>query len=192
MKTLITRYKDFLYESSYTTPSDPEFYHIEKYEVIDGIMNCFEDVSLSDSHIHMIPFKFGRINGKFSCSKNLQLSSLENCPFYVRDNFYCSYTNITNLDHCPKYVGRDFHMEGLSCINNLDDYPVCIIKGELYGIPAPQKYFNRVCEIIKNNEDLFTPLLDNKLAFHQQVMRIDPSFIEFYHNISPPSTRTII
>ena len=54
------------------------------------------DVDLNNKDFEEIPYKFGRVNGYFSLSRNKDLMSLKNCPNYIIGN------NMFDVDDCPR------------------------------------------------------------------------------------------
>ena len=66
-------------------------------------------VDLDDKKFEKLPYKFGRVNGYFSIS-SLNLTSLENCPYYVDGHFSCSVCpQLDSLEGCPKEVSSNFY-----------------------------------------------------------------------------------
>ena len=209
---MITKYDKFISEKKEYTEKDPEFWAIRDYYWINGLLNARQAVNFSHSDITKIPFKFGVVHGTFDVD-NCMLTTLENSPsvvhgaFFCRNNkftdlygspdyikgfFECKYNHeLKSLDHCPK------EMMNLSCDEKfirdrpLEDYPIAIYHNER-TFEFENKYFDRVYGIVYKNQDMFRPLLDDKIRFHQQVMRMDPSLIPIYNTIKPPSNRTVI
>ena len=72
------------------------------------------DVNLSYKHFKELPYKFGKVNGYFSLSRNKNLISLKNCPNYIMGNnmfdIDCCY-QLNSLEGCPKEVGGVFIVE---------------------------------------------------------------------------------
>lgn len=230
---MITTYNEFVNENNISVPED---YSITKYEWNNGVLDCFQDVDLSNKNLTKIPFPFGKIEGYFNCSDNPNLYSLEGCPYEVTlffdcyncvnltsligcpkkvgtefacsqctlltslegcpeiipENFYCDNTSLNNFDHCPKKVGNEFTGYNISSIKSIEDYPLCIIEGEIDLSLSKTHKFNKIHEIVKENVDIFENLLDDKIKFHQMVMRLDPTLISYYTTINPPSRRTIL
>jgi len=92
-------------------------YTINPDETIDVDGN----VNLAYKGLTIIPLKFNKVTGSFSC-KNNELVSLEGCPNYVGGDFYCSYNQLTSLEGCPKEVGGDFWFES-NKLTSLNGYP---------------------------------------------------------------------
>ena len=46
-------------------------------------------VTLDEKNFKELPYKFGKVHGFFSLASNPNLTSLKNCPYYVRGRFYC-------------------------------------------------------------------------------------------------------
>lgn len=106
------KYKDF-YNNSLNEK--------EYYEVFD--------VNVEDLENNLIPFKYKNSDckGKFVC-KNLNLTSLENCPDKVHFDFSAKENNLTNLEHCPSYIGGAFNVS-LNNLTSLKYFPK-----EIHGI----------------------------------------------------------
>jgi hypothetical protein len=45
-----------------------------------------------------------------------KLTTLEGCPKYIGDSFYCGYNALTTLEGCPSYVGGYFECRYNHCI----------------------------------------------------------------------------
>ena len=91
-----------------------EEFGIKNYTINnDGTIDVDGDVNLSRYNLIKIPFKFGRVTGRFYCLDN-QLTSLEGCPEEVGGYFACSKNNLKNLIGGPQEVGGDY-----ICINNV-------------------------------------------------------------------------
>jgi len=70
------------------------------------VNQIYGDVSL---YLDYIPswLKNIRIEGYLSLDYR-RLTSLENCPQYVKDSFYLDCKNLKSLDGMPTYIGGDF------------------------------------------------------------------------------------
>ena len=78
-----------------------------------GEIDVDGSVSLDGNNFKELPYKFGKINGRFNLSGCKKLISLKNCPEEVGTNFYCSWCKkLTSLEGCPKKVGRGFYCGG--------------------------------------------------------------------------------
>ena len=86
---------------------------IQNYTInSQGEIDVDGSVNLDDTRFKKLPYKFGRVNGYFSIN-SLNLTSLENCPYYVSQHFSCSFCpQLNSLKECPKKIGGDF-----SCSN---------------------------------------------------------------------------
>ena len=84
---------------------------IEDYTINSlGEISVNGNVDLSEKDFKELPYKFDRVNGRFKLSYNKKLTSLKNCPNYVRDSFACDFcTKLDSLEGCPTKVGGDFH-----------------------------------------------------------------------------------
>lgn len=202
---MIIKYKEFVTENK--SGVKPEDYGIYEYEWVNGKLNCYQDVDLEKKNLKKLPFNFGEIDGSFLCSRN-QISNLIGAPEKVGRNFWCSDNEITSLKHCPRIVSNDFSVNNNNLDNldycpssvggrfycsendlkSIEDYPLCDIKGLISNVSN----FRKVLNIFQSNQELFLPLLNDKVKFHQMVMRIDPSLIQYYTTIQPPSKRTIL
>ena len=67
-------------------------------------------VNLRDKNFEELPYKFGTITGYFDIGNNPNLTSLKNCPDFVKGSFSCSLCKcIDSLEGCPKEVGGTFY-----------------------------------------------------------------------------------
>ena len=84
---------------------------IENYTInSQGEIDVDGDVGLSCRDFKELPYKFGTINGFFTLSTNKELTSLKNCPYYVRGYFSCSgCPKLDSLKGCPTEVGGNFY-----------------------------------------------------------------------------------
>ena len=74
-----------------------------------GEIDVDGNVDLNGIDIKELPYKFGKVIGFFSVYECNNLTSLKNCPDYVRYNFSCTYCrSVNSLEGCPKEVGGDF------------------------------------------------------------------------------------
>ena len=83
---------------------------IQKYTInSQGEIDVDGSVNLDDKKFKKLPYKFGRVNGYFSIS-SLNLTSLENCPYYVNRHFSCGFCpQLDSLEGCPKKVCGNIH-----------------------------------------------------------------------------------
>ena len=87
----------------------PEDFEITNYEFDqNGFLNVFSDVDLSGKNLKELPFKFGKVIGKFNCPYN-NLTSLKGAPKEVGGNFWCSSNGLTSLEGAPEKVGGKFN-----------------------------------------------------------------------------------
>lgn len=195
---MITKYYDFITESNYTE-ANPEFWGITNYKWVNGRLDCYQDVNLKNKELTKLPFDFGTIQGDFRCNKNL-MTSLEGSPSKVYGNFVCSENQLTSLDFCPSIVSEGFFCQKNLLWDNsiigLENYPVCMISHELiYNTKNDNQIssiFWEVTRLIKKNKEIFLQLLDDKIKFHQQIMRLRPDFIQYYKTINPPTKKSIL
>lgn len=94
----------------------PEDYEITKYYQEKfkktGILDCYQDVDLSNQNLISLPFNFGIIGGYFDCSNN-KLTSLKGCPTRIDGGFYCHNNKLISLKECPTKIDGNFN-----CGNN--------------------------------------------------------------------------
>ena len=84
---------------------------IENYTInSQGEIDVDMRVNLRNKNFEELPYKFGEINGYFDIGNNPNLTSLKNCPDFVKGSFSCSLCKcIKSLEGCPKRVGGDFY-----------------------------------------------------------------------------------
>ena len=84
---------------------------IRKYTINSkGEIDVNGDVSLTGKQFKELPYKFGTITGYFDIGDNKNLTSLKNCPDFVKGAFSCSLCpQLDSLEGCPKEVKYDFH-----------------------------------------------------------------------------------
>jgi len=86
-----------------------EYYGIQNYTINDdGSIDVDGNVNLAYKGLTIIPLKFNKVTGYFSCSVN-KLTSLEGCPIWVGGSFHCYANKLVNLIGCPSYVGAMFN-----------------------------------------------------------------------------------
>ena len=82
-----------------------------------------------------LPYKFGRVNGYFDIGNNSNLTSLKNCPDFVKGSFSCNRcTKLDSLEGCPKEVGgfycynckREFTKEEVQSLCNVKKTKICV------------------------------------------------------------------
>ena len=75
-----------------------------------GEISVNGNVDLGESNFKELSYKFDRVDGHFDIGSNQNLTSLKNCPNYVRDSFACDFCpKLESLEGCPTKVGGDFH-----------------------------------------------------------------------------------
>lgn len=126
------------------------------------------------------------IHGNFSCYHN-ELTSLLGGPENVYGNFLCYENKLTNLDFCPVKTTHDFYCS-INPLKSIEAYPLCDIGGNI----SDMHNFRDVYYLVKNNKEIFLPLLNDKTKFHQMVMRLKPDLIQYYTTIQPPSKKTML
>ena len=91
----------------------PEDYGIKNYKFNpDGTLDVFQNVYMDSKHLKELPFKFGKVDGYFSCSNN-KLISLKGAPRIVNGDFYCDDNNLKSFKGIPEIVNGD-----VNCTNN--------------------------------------------------------------------------
>jgi hypothetical protein len=78
----------------------------------NGVVDVDGDVQVFGGEIlklDKLPIKFGKVTGDFQC-KNVDLTTLENCPDYVGGKFEVNSNYLTTLDFFPKNVGRNINL----------------------------------------------------------------------------------
>ena len=84
---------------------------IENYTINSrGEIDVDIRVNLRNKDFKELPYKFGEIIGYFDIGNNPNLTSLKNCPDFVKGSFSCSLNpKLNSLEGCPKRVGGDFY-----------------------------------------------------------------------------------
>lgn len=84
-------------------------YHIklDRYTYRDGVVDVRGSVMLTDTALHKLPIKFGRVDGDFYCHGN-KLQTLKGAPAIVGGDFNCANNRLTSLKEAPKQVGGNF------------------------------------------------------------------------------------
>ena len=78
-----------------------------------GEISVNGNVDLGESNFKELSYKFDRVDGHFDIGSNQNLTSLKNCPNYVRDSFACDFCHqLDSLEGCPKEVGGNFYYRG--------------------------------------------------------------------------------
>ncbi len=120
-------------------------YGIKNYTInSDGSIDVDGNVDISLYYLNLIPIKFNKVSGYFSCSNNY-LTNLENSPNEVGRDFYCSYNRLSNL------IGLPINIRG---------YTYC------YGIESLEGYIGNYNKIRCDNKHIRKykiSLLKNKL-----------------------------
>jgi hypothetical protein len=99
-----------------------DYFNIKKYKINEDLtVDVNGDVNFYDKSLSIIPVKFGIVSGRFNISKN-KLTSLENCPKEVGEDFICVNNKLISLEGCPEKVGNIFY-----CSNN----PLTSLKNSL-------------------------------------------------------------
>lgn len=189
---MITKYIQYLNEGRRQilyTEKDPEFFLIKNYKRNeDGSIDCFQMVDISEplgsNKMHDY-YKMGYDGYPYEKWNFTRLS------FKIRNvygNFYCQSIKNYDLTSGPKYVENYYNCGGDNKVRSIEDYPLCIIGDSISDF----NQFKWVCDIVKKNVDKFEPLVDDKIRFHQMVMRLEPNLIPYYKTIEPPTKKSIL
>ena len=83
---------------------------IEKYTInSQGEIDVDWRVNLRNKEFEELPYKFGTITGYFDIGNNPNLTSLKNCPDFVKGSFSCSLCpQLDSLEGCPKEFNGNF------------------------------------------------------------------------------------
>ena len=83
----------------------------ESIYITDGnVINSKKSIVISDTDLinGKLPFKFGRVDGDFSCADCTSLTSLEGVPQKVGWDFWCSNCpSLKSLEDAPKKIGGE-------------------------------------------------------------------------------------
>ena len=101
---------------------EPESIYITDGNVINSKSNItIRDTDLVDGKL---PFKFGRVDKDFICSKCTSLTSLKGSPQKVGEDFDCrECTSLTSLEGVPQEVGRNFSCSDCPSLKSLEGVP---------------------------------------------------------------------
>ena len=95
--------------------------------ITDGnVINSKKSIVISDTDLvnGKLPFKFGRVDGDFSCADCTSLTSLEGVPQKVGENFNCSKCpSLTSLEGAPQKVGGDFYCSNCPSLTSHEGVP---------------------------------------------------------------------
>jgi len=94
-----------------------------------GKVDVKGSVNMNSMDLTEIPVKFGRVEGWVDCAGN-KLTTLKNCPDYVREDINFSNNKLTTLEYCPDYIGEDMNFSNNN-ITTLEYFPKTI-NGELH------------------------------------------------------------
>ena len=109
---------------------------IEKYTInSQGEIDVDISVNLRNKNFEELPYKFGRVNGWFDIGDNKNLTSLKNCPDFVKRSFSCSLCpQLDSLEGCPTKVGGDFHCSDCKQKFTKEDVKfLCELRGNIYN-----------------------------------------------------------
>ena len=88
----------------------------------------------NSNHLKELPYKFGTVTGWFDIGNNSNLTSLKNCPNYVRGYFSCiKCSKLESLEGCPKEVEGNFYC--YNCKRKFTEEEVrslCKVKRDIY------------------------------------------------------------
>ena len=85
-----------------TVCSKPNRWRVNKKT---GMIDVDCNINMTNMKLTEIPVKFGRVQGRFSCSYN-NLTTLKNCPIVVNFIFYCHNNKLT--DYFKSIKEEDF------------------------------------------------------------------------------------
>ena len=108
---------------------------IENYTINDkGEIDVNGSVWLNKKDFKELPYKFGKVNGRFSLCDNKNITSLKNCPNEVGSSFDIDGCFlIDSLKGCPEEVGGYFYCGG--CKREFTEEEVkswCKVKREIW------------------------------------------------------------
>ena len=82
-------------------------YYIRNYTINpDGSIDVDGNVELGVYKLDKIPLKFNNVSGYFNISYN-NLTSLEGCPKYIGETFYCNSNKLTSLEYFPNKIKHE-------------------------------------------------------------------------------------
>ena len=99
----------------HTTLSDIEAWceemGIKNYTInSQGEIDVDGNVYINNKDFKELPYKFGTVGDYFSLGRCKNLTSLKNCPDYIKTWFACdNCSNLDSLEGCPKEVCGDFY-----------------------------------------------------------------------------------
>lgn len=193
---MIINYNEFLKENLVFkyTEKDPEYWGITNYKWNNGKLDCYCDVN-----IHLgskLPFEFGRIEGdgskikgNFKCTSNY-ITSLKGLPEIIEGDFTLNRYSFISTEYFPKEIYGIFFCDNTTILGDIENYPLCIIHKYISDNKYPTTSI--VLETIKKNMDVFRALLEDKIKFHQMLMRLEPELIPYYTTIHPPTKKSIL
>ena len=87
-------------------------YDIKNYTINpDGSIDVDGDVELGVYKLDKIPLKFNNVSGYFNISYN-NITSLEGCPKYIGETFYCNSNKLTSLEYFPNKIKYEILLKG--------------------------------------------------------------------------------
>ena len=96
------------------------------YITDDNVINSKKSIVISDTDLvnGKLPFKFGRVDKDFICSKCSSLTTLEGAPQKVWRDFSCSNcTSLTSLKGSLQEVGRNFYCSNCPSLTSHEGAP---------------------------------------------------------------------
>ena len=84
---------------------------IKRYTINNkGEIDVDRFVNLFRKDFKELPYKFGKVKDFFTLQNCRYLTSLKNCPDFVKESFSCSLCpQLDSLERCPIYVGWNFY-----------------------------------------------------------------------------------
>ena len=110
----IKKFNEFIKESNFPTSKEEidhlcKKFNIKNYSINSDLsIDVQGDVDLDNLKLRLLPLRFSRVSGNFTCSYNL-LTTLEGGPREVGGHFYCHSNHLTTLEGCPREVGGHFY-----------------------------------------------------------------------------------
>ena len=151
------------YQSIYESVAEPLYFgpdsqrnlwmhwlYSRKHEIHpDGSVSMFEDARLSNMGLLVIPFKFKRVEGYFTCERN-QITTLEGAPEIVLGGFECHKNRLKSLLGAPKEIGGHFNCSHNMQLMSLEHCPQ-VINGFFNCFNCKLTSFKGGPKIVKGN-----------------------------------------
>ena len=129
LENIIDILNDLITDEKVKSPK-PEYYGIKNYKFNDdGTLDVYQDIDLWDLNVTELPFKFGKVDGNFTCH-NVNLISLKGFPKIVNGDLDIHTNKLKSLEYISEVINGD-----LDCNwNQIEDFKYFpkIIKGDVY------------------------------------------------------------